>query len=60
MPFEPDELARACARLADRVQGEDIVVLIANSTGAYCETTVAELLPGSFSAEDLTNTENRN
>ena len=40
--------------------GEDIVVLIANDTGAYCETTVAELLPGSFSAENLTSTENRN
>ena len=40
--------------------GEDIVVLIANSTGAYCETTVAELLPGSFSVEDLTSAENRN
>ena len=33
--------------------GEDIVVLIADATGAYCETTVAELLPGSFSAADL-------
>jgi cytidine deaminase len=34
--------------------GEDIVVLIADATGAYRETTVAELLPGSFSAADLT------
>jgi cytidine deaminase len=39
--------------------GEDIVVLIANGTGAYCETMVAELLPGSFSAEDLSTTEHR-
>lgn len=40
--------------------GQDIVVLIADDTGAYCETTVAELLPSSFSAEDLTNTEHPN
>ena len=33
--------------------GEDIVVLIADATGAYRETTVAEMLPDSFSAEDL-------
>ncbi len=33
--------------------GEDIVVLIADATGAYRETTVAELLPGSFSATDF-------
>jgi len=33
--------------------GEDIVVLIADATGAYRETTVAELLPDSFSAKDL-------
>ena len=33
--------------------GDDIVVLIADATGAYRETTVAELLPGSFSAADL-------
>jgi cytidine deaminase len=33
--------------------GEDIVVLIADATGVYRETTVAELLPDSFSAEDL-------
>ena len=33
--------------------GEDIVVLIANATGAYRETNVAELLPDSFSAKDL-------
>jgi cytidine deaminase len=29
------------------------VVLIADATGAYRETTVAELLPDSFSAADL-------
>ncbi len=34
--------------------GSDIVVLIADSTGAYRETVVAELLPDSFSAQDLT------
>jgi len=33
--------------------GDDIIVLIADATGAYRETTVAELLPGSFSAADL-------
>lgn len=33
--------------------GDDIVVLIADVTGAWCETTVAELLPGSFSAANL-------
>jgi len=33
--------------------GEQIVVLIADATGAYQETTVADLLPGSFSATDL-------
>lgn len=33
--------------------GEGIVVLIADATGAYRETTVAELLPDSFSAADL-------
>ncbi len=33
--------------------GEDIVVLIADASGNYRETTVAELLPDSFSAEDL-------
>ena len=33
--------------------GEDITVLIADTTGAFRETTVAELLPGSFSGEDL-------
>jgi cytidine deaminase len=33
--------------------GKDIVVLIADAAGAYRETTVAELLPGSFSANDL-------
>ena len=34
--------------------GRDIAVLIADATGAYRETTVAELLPDSFSVEDLT------
>jgi len=34
--------------------GADILVLIANTTGTYRETTVAELLPDSFSATDLT------
>ena len=33
--------------------GEDIVVLIADTTEAYRETTVAELLPASFGAVDL-------
>ena len=33
--------------------GEDVVVLIANITGAYRETTVVELLPESFGAADL-------
>ena len=33
--------------------GEDIVVLIADAGGAYRETTVAELLPDSFGANDL-------
>jgi len=33
--------------------GEDIVVLIADATGAYHKTTVAELLPDSFSAANL-------
>ena len=33
--------------------GADIVVLIADVTGACRETTVAELLPGSFSAASL-------
>jgi cytidine deaminase len=33
--------------------GEEIVVLIADATGAFRETTVAELLPGSFGANDL-------
>ena len=33
--------------------GDGIVVLIADGTGAYRETTVAELLPGSFSADNL-------
>ncbi|NLE43506.1 MAG: cytidine deaminase [Chloroflexi bacterium] len=34
--------------------GEDIVVIIADTTGAYRETTVAELLPDGFSVADLT------
>jgi cytidine deaminase len=33
--------------------GADIVVLIADAAGKYRETTVAELLPDSFSAQDL-------
>jgi cytidine deaminase len=33
--------------------GPDIVVLVADRTGAYRETTVGELLPDSFSATDL-------
>nr|HID13162.1 cytidine deaminase [Anaerolineae bacterium] len=33
--------------------GEDIVVLIADATGDYRETTLAELLPDGFSAPDL-------
>jgi len=33
--------------------GEDIVVLVVDATGAYRETTVAELLPDGFSAADL-------
>jgi cytidine deaminase len=33
--------------------GKDIVVLIADAEGAYRETTVADLLPDSFSVEDL-------
>jgi len=37
--------------------GDDIVVLIADVTGAWRETTVAELLPGSFGAENLPDRE---
>ena len=33
--------------------GEDIAVVIADDSGAYRETTVAELLPDSFGSEDL-------
>jgi cytidine deaminase len=33
--------------------GESIIVLIADSSGTYRETSLAELLPDSFSAEDL-------
>ena len=33
--------------------GEDIVVLVVDATGAYRETTVAELLPDGFSAANL-------
>ncbi len=36
-----------------RVFGADIIVLIADVTGNYRETTVTELLPDSFSAVDL-------
>ena len=34
--------------------GADILVLIADVTGAYRKTAIAELLPDSFSAADLT------
>ena len=33
--------------------GADTIVLVADATGAYRETTVAELLPDSFSSTDL-------
>jgi cytidine deaminase len=33
--------------------GKETVILIADASGAYRETTVAELLPDSFSATDL-------
>ena len=33
--------------------GKETVVLIADTSGAYRETSVAELLPDSFSAQDL-------
>jgi len=33
--------------------GEDIAVIIADDSGAYRETTVAELLPDSFGPEDV-------
>ncbi len=33
--------------------GADIVVLVADASGAYYETTVGELLPRSFDATDL-------
>jgi len=33
--------------------GDDILVLIADATGAHRETTVADLLPDSFSAKSL-------
>ncbi len=36
--------------------GEHIVVLIADTSGAYRETTIAELLPDSFSASNLEGT----
>jgi cytidine deaminase len=42
----------AC-RQTVREFGADIVVLIADAAGKYRETTVAELLPDSFSAQDL-------
>lgn len=42
----------ACRQVL-REFGVDIVVLIADASGAYRTTTVAELLPDSFSAEDL-------
>ena len=33
--------------------GDDIVVVVADMSGTYRETTVAELLPDSFSSSDL-------
>ncbi|MBN1810427.1 MAG: cytidine deaminase [Anaerolineae bacterium] len=42
----------ACRQVL-REFGEDIVVLITDVEGNYRETKVAELLPDSFSAEDL-------
>ena len=48
-----DAAAHLRAEDTDTVFGKDIVVLIADATGAYRETTVAELLPDSFSAADL-------
>ena len=37
--------------------GEDIIILIADRTGAFRETTLSELLPDSFSAADLEDAE---
>lgn len=48
----------ACRQVL-REFGEDIVVLIADSSGDYRETTVGELLPGSFSAADLSSSQPR-
>jgi cytidine deaminase len=42
----------ACRQVL-REFGTDTIVLIADTAGHYRETTVAELLPGSFSAADL-------
>lgn len=42
----------ACRQML-REFGSEIVVLIADASGAYRETTVAELLPDSFGASDL-------
>jgi len=42
----------ACRQVL-REFGQDIVVLIADASGAYRETTAAELLPDSFSSEDI-------
>lgn len=42
----------ACRQVL-REFGEDIVVLIADLAGDYRETTVADLLPDSFSATDI-------
>ena len=33
--------------------GQNVIVLIADSSGTYRETSLAELLPDSFSADDL-------
>jgi cytidine deaminase len=42
-----------------RGSGDDLVVLIADATGSYRETTLAELLPSSFGADDLPGGEKR-
>jgi cytidine deaminase len=42
----------ACRQVL-REFGAETVILIADASGAYRETTVAELLPDSFSATDL-------
>jgi cytidine deaminase len=44
----------ACRQVL-REFGEDTIVLIADATGTYRETTVADLLPDSFSVLDLSD-----